>query len=133
MGQGLEERAKEAAKGGSCLTGQLGSCLIWQFYRGETAERRAVHPVHDNAAQRACGSCETMGHAHCGGKHRHGLRKRYTPAIGSVTLLYPSCVAPQWSAPARIDPRPPRGAGGGFEKTGVRPWLSDPHVAARAS
>ena len=63
------------------------------------------------AAQRACGSCETIGHAQCGGKHRHGLHKRNTPEVGSVTLLYASLVEPQWAASARIDPRPPRGEG----------------------
>ena len=52
-----------------------------------------------------------MGRAQCGGKHRHGLHKRNTPEVGSVTLLYASLVEPQWAASARIDPRPPRGEG----------------------
>ena len=59
------------------------------------------------------------------GKHRHGLHKRNTPEVGSVTLLYASLVEPQWAASARIDPRPPRGEGDGrrpssFGKTGHR-------------
>ena len=43
-GEGLEERAKETARDGSCLIGQLGELPNMATQDGETAKRSAVHP-----------------------------------------------------------------------------------------
>ena len=43
-GEGLEKRAKETARDGSCLIGQLGELPNMAIQDGETAKRSAVHP-----------------------------------------------------------------------------------------
>ena len=43
-GEGLEKRAKETARDGSCLIGQLGELPNMATQDGETAKRSAVHP-----------------------------------------------------------------------------------------
>ena len=53
-GEGLEKRAKETARDGSCLIGQLGELPNMATQDGETAKRSAVHPDvrHEHPAGR---------------------------------------------------------------------------------